>query len=95
MLTDQLTVDQRESSSPFFDDGTSWGLGLSVERAVAPGESKGPARYGWDGGAGTTWRTDTDLDLTAILFTQRMMVSPSAPEVFVDFRAAAGAALAH
>jgi CubicO group peptidase (beta-lactamase class C family) len=44
-----------------------------------------PGGFGWDGGTGTTWRSDVDNDLTGILFTQRAMTSPEPPEAFVDF----------
>jgi len=38
-----------------------------------------PCGTGWDGGTGTTWRSDTRRHITAILFTQRQAVSPAAP----------------
>jgi hypothetical protein len=41
--------------------------------------------FGWDGGTGTTWRSDTANDVTGILFTPRAMDSPQPPEVFADF----------
>jgi len=44
-----------------------------------------PGGFGWDGGTGTTWRSDTERDVTGILFTQRAMTSPEAPREFVDF----------
>ena len=50
--------------------------------------------YGWDGGLGTTWRTDPATGVTAILFTQRAMTSPEAPEAFVDFYSGVDAAIA-
>jgi CubicO group peptidase (beta-lactamase class C family) len=52
-----------------------------------------PGGFGWDGGTGTTWRSDTDSDVTGILFTQRAMTSPEAPELFVDFWSCAYGAL--
>jgi CubicO group peptidase (beta-lactamase class C family) len=53
-----------------------------------------PRGFGWDGGSGTTWRTDPATGLTGILFTQRMMMSPEPPEVTGAFWSAARAALA-
>jgi len=44
-----------------------------------------PGGFGWDGGTGTTWRSDLERDLTGILFTQRAMTSPEPPQVFIDF----------
>jgi CubicO group peptidase (beta-lactamase class C family) len=52
-----------------------------------------PRGIGWDGGTGTTWRSDLDRDLTGILFTQRAMTSPEPPAAFVDFWQAAYAAI--
>ena len=48
---------------------------------------------GWEGGSGTTWRTDTAAGLTGILLTQRMMTSPEPTELVTDFWAAAYAAV--
>jgi CubicO group peptidase (beta-lactamase class C family) len=84
MLTDQLTAGQRAGAAPFLSDDTSWGLGLAVPVAGAsPGAM--PHGYGWDGGTGTTWRTDPRTGLSGILFTQRSMTSPQPPQVFTDF----------
>jgi hypothetical protein len=47
-----------------------------------PGVSRG---IGWDGGTGTTWRSDLDRGVTGILLTQRAMTSPEPPRVFDDF----------
>lgn len=52
-----------------------------------------PRGFGWSGGAGTSWRSDLDADLTGILFTQRGMGSPQSAEVYADFWEAAYAAL--
>lgn len=49
--------------------------------------------YGWEGGSGTTWRTDTASGLTGILLTQRMVKSPEPTELVTDFWAAAYAAI--
>ena len=47
---------------------------------AADGPRSVPAGFGWDGGTGTTWRSDPDRDLTGILITQRAMTSPQPPE---------------
>jgi hypothetical protein len=52
-----------------------------------------PGGYGWEGGSGTTWRTDTASGLTGILLTQRMVTSPEPTELVTDFWAAAYAAI--
>jgi hypothetical protein len=48
---------------------------------------------GWDGGSGTTWRTDKESGLTGILLTRRMVMSPEPSELAKDFWAAAYAAI--
>jgi CubicO group peptidase (beta-lactamase class C family) len=50
-------------------------------------------RFGWDGGSGTTWRTDMKTGLTGILLTQRMATSPEPTELVRDFWAAAYASI--
>ena len=62
------------------------------------GQADGPrlARRGaggWDGGSGTTWRTDMKTGLTGILLTQRMATSPEPTELVRDFWAAAYASI--
>jgi CubicO group peptidase (beta-lactamase class C family) len=91
LLRDRLTTEQRSSSGPFFTGGSSWGFGMAVPAADGPADA--PAWFGWDGGAGTTWRTDRRSGLTTVLFTQRAMISPEPPTLFTDFREAAVAAL--
>jgi CubicO group peptidase (beta-lactamase class C family) len=81
MTTDRLTAEQRADASLFLD-GSGWGLGMLVPAGGAEGI---PGGFGWDGGTGTTWRSDVRRDVTGILFTQRAMTSPQPPEVFADF----------
>ena len=53
-----------------------------------------PGGFGWEGGTGTSWRTDPAVGLTGILLTQRReMTSPEPPETVSDFWAAAYAAI--
>jgi CubicO group peptidase (beta-lactamase class C family) len=93
MLTDHLAAGQRAGAALFLGDHSGWGLGLAVPAAAAPpaGPPKGgtPRGFGWNGGAGTTWRSDQGTGLTGILFTQRAMTSPEPPPVFTDFWSAA------
>lgn len=83
MTTNQLTSQQRATSG-FLGEHQGWGLGMLVPASETGGTAV-PNGFGWDGGTGTTWRSDTERGITGILFTQRGMTSPKAPEVFVDF----------
>ena len=69
-------------------DGADPEAGAAAAGAGEPRTSRPdvpPRGFGWDGGSGTTWRSDLDTDLTGILFTQHELTSPEPPEVFVDF----------
>ena len=86
MTTDHITPEQKAASNffPGFWDNRGWGFGMSVitrrdDLAAVPG------RYGWDGGYGTSWYSDPKEDMVAILMTQRLWDSPSAPAVHLDF----------
>lgn len=50
--------------------------------------------FGWDGGLGTSWRTDPKEDLVGILMTQRTWTSASPPNVGRDFWTSACQAIA-
>jgi CubicO group peptidase (beta-lactamase class C family) len=72
MTTDQLTPEQK-AVSPFFPgfwDSRGWGFGVCVVTR-RDGVASVPGRYGWDGGSGTSWSTDPQEDMVAILLTQR------------------------
>jgi CubicO group peptidase (beta-lactamase class C family) len=90
MTADRLTPSQREVAALFLDDG-GWGLGFA---APADGSSEGPLPYGigWDGGTGTTWRSNLQSGVTGILFTQRAATSPEPNAIVKDFWAGANAA---
>jgi CubicO group peptidase (beta-lactamase class C family) len=98
MLRDRTTARDKAENPWFFgvEGQSGWGLMMSVpaDGALTAATDGSPRGYGWEGGSGTTWRTDPATGLTAILLTQRMMTSPEPPEVFRDFWAAAYAALA-
>jgi CubicO group peptidase (beta-lactamase class C family) len=93
MTSDQLTPELRAGNELFFgENSTSWGFGMAVE--IRRREIYGtPGRFGWNGGFGTTAYTDPAERMIGILFTQRMMDSPSAPKVFTDFWTLAYAAM--
>ncbi len=84
MTTDPLTTEEEVDGGVFFGEDSAWGLGMLVPASGHEGEPL-PVGYGWDGGSGTTWRTNRAADTTGILFTQRTMTSPVAPPVFEDF----------
>ncbi len=84
MTSDQLTAENRVGADVFFGQHSSWGLGMAVD--IARREIyHTPCRFGWTGGFGTTAYVDPVVGLIGILFTQRMMDSPEAPDVFKDF----------
>jgi CubicO group peptidase (beta-lactamase class C family) len=96
MLRDRTTARDRAENPWFFGEHLGWGLMMSVPAEGAdPGSASAgmPRGYGWEGGSGTSWRTDPATGLTGILLTQRMMPSPEPPEVLRDFWSAAYAAL--
>ena len=68
---------------PAYFDSHGWRFGLSVTRRVDVAGSVG--QYGWDGGLGTSWRSDPSEDMVTILLTQRAWTSPSPPDVCLDF----------
>jgi CubicO group peptidase (beta-lactamase class C family) len=87
MTHDRLTDVQRESARLFLGQG-GWGYGVTTPGPLS-GDPPVPWGFGWDGGTGTTWRSDPVRDLTGILFTQRAMTSPEPPRHFTEFWAAA------
>ena len=86
MTSDHLTPAQKAASGLVDDyfDNHGWGFGVGVRtRRDDLAESVGT--YGWDGGLGTSWRTDPKEGLVGILMTQRAWTSPSPPDVCRDF----------
>jgi len=88
MTTNALTDAQADAASIFLGS-SGWGYGMATHRAGDEGELV--RGYGWDGGTGTTWRTDERSGITGILFSQRAMSSPQPPDLFLDFWRAARA----
>ena len=66
--------------------GASRQLGLRLAVPIAGSTHEPfPCGIGWNGGTGTTWRSDARRHVTAILFTQRQANSPSPPPVIENF----------
>jgi CubicO group peptidase (beta-lactamase class C family) len=86
MTTDQLTPEQKAVSGlgDGFFDSHGWGFGMAVVTR-RDGVGTVPGQYGWDGGLGTSWRTDPNEELVGILLTQRAWESPTPPPVTRDF----------
>ena len=93
MTTDRLSPSQRDAAAMFLGEHGGWGLGLAVP-AMGSSDQPFPCGIGWDGGTGTTWRTNPDRDATAILFTQRAATSPTPSPLVRDFWAGVNAATA-
>jgi CubicO group peptidase (beta-lactamase class C family) len=89
MTTDRLTAAQLGASGLFLVD-LGWGLGLATPAAGTAAPF--PSGVGWDGGTGTTWRSDLATGATGILFTQRQATSPEPPPLMRDFWAGVNAA---
>jgi CubicO group peptidase (beta-lactamase class C family) len=100
MLRDRTTARDKAEHPMFFGGNSGWGLMMAVpaEAHDAPADGNPadgtPRGYGWDGGSGTTWRTDPAAGFTGILLTQRMVASPEPPAVVSDFWSAAHSACA-
>jgi CubicO group peptidase (beta-lactamase class C family) len=93
MTADRLTPSQRDASRLFLGEHGGWGLGLAVP-ATGSSDQPLPCGIGWDGGSGTTWRSNPRSGVTGILFTQRQATSPVPPPVVEDFWAGVNAATA-
>jgi len=86
MTTDQLTPEQKAASGLIagYFDSHGWGFGVSV--VTRRDDVAGPVgTFGWDGGLGTSWRSDPSEDMVGILMTQRAWTSPIPPDVCLDF----------
>jgi CubicO group peptidase (beta-lactamase class C family) len=86
MTTDHLSSDQKGSGglvSGFFDNN-GWGFGVSVVKRQDH-ISRSVGAFGWDGGLGTSWRSDPKEGVVGVLMTQRAWTSPSPPNICLDF----------
>jgi CubicO group peptidase (beta-lactamase class C family) len=88
MTTDHITPAQKAVSElvPGFWKGRGWRFGMSLlprrnDSAVVS------ARFGWDGGFGTSWCSDPEEGLVGILMIQRLGF-PLTSELRRDFWAA-------
>ena len=84
MTRNHLTEEQRAANTLFLGEQGGWGYGMAAPVPLE-GEPPVPWGYGWDGGTGTTWRTDPVRGVTGILLTQRAMTSPEPPPLFREF----------
>ncbi|MDP9259900.1 MAG: beta-lactamase family protein [Actinomycetota bacterium] len=93
MTRDRLTPAQRGASTLFLGEHGGWGLGMAAPAPDSSGQPL-PCGFGWEGGSGTTWRSNPESGVTGILLTQRQRTSPEPPPVFDDFWAGVNAAIA-
>ena len=84
MTTDRLIPAQRASAPIFLGEARGWGLGVAAPTAGAVAVPL-PQQVGWDGGSGTTWRSNLQSGVTGILLTRRQRTSPASAPVFDDF----------
>ena len=92
MTTDRLTPAQRDASTLFLGQHGGWGLGLAVPATGSPSQPL-PYGIGWDGGIGTTWRSNPGTGVTGILFTQRQVTSPAPSPLVQEFWAGVNGAV--
>jgi CubicO group peptidase (beta-lactamase class C family) len=91
MTSDRLTPAQRADAGVFLGTHAGWGLGMEVP-ATGSADEPLPHGFGWDGGSGTSWRSNSARGVTGILLTQRQLTSPQPPAVYDDFWAGVNAA---
>ena len=93
MMADQLSVEvkARLTWNPGWLPIDSWGFGVGVVTRRHDG-TLSPGAYGWNGGFGTTWRSDPTEDMIVILMTQ-LAGTAEIPRVFGDFVTLAYAAI--
>ena len=68
MTRNHVSAAQRAAGPPILEPGDGWGYCMA-----APLDDGGtpavPSGFGWNGGAGTVWRSDLARGLTGIMFT--------------------------
>jgi len=82
LTTNRLTDAQIAASTLFLGPSGGWGLGMGTPYA-------GTGSFGWDGGTGTSSRTEPRHATSAILLTQRAFDNPLPPPIFQDLWACA------
>lgn len=93
MKTNHLTPEQARGGAPILSPGQGWGYGMGVMFGENP-QGQPIGAYGWAGGRGTSWLTEPERGLIALLLTQRAFDSPGGPAMHQAFHAAALAAAA-
>jgi CubicO group peptidase (beta-lactamase class C family) len=85
MTTDQLSAEQKKASDFLnFFVNHGWGFGVSiVTKRKNIYEPIGA--YGWDGGLGTSYRSDPTEEMVTLIMTQRAFTSPMPPAYCLDF----------
>lgn len=93
MTSDHLTPEQhaRDGLMPGDFAAVGYGFGVSVVTRRDGPESLGT--YGWDGGLGSSWRSDPRTGLTGVLLSTLSWTEPSLPKLHRDFWTSAYAAL--
>src|SRR4030088_2274717 len=61
MLLDRMSAEERAENEMFVGDHSGWGLMMAVP--AADGSTGVPGGFGWEGGTGTSGRTDRCVDL--------------------------------
>jgi CubicO group peptidase (beta-lactamase class C family) len=84
ITTDQITPEQKVGSEMILDETRGWGFGIAIVTR-SDDVSAIPGRFGWEGGYGTSWASDPNQGMVAILMTQRLWDSPVGPTVYRDF----------
>ena len=85
MTTDHLTAEQKLKSAVMPGEWDNRGYGFGVGVATRRDDvSAVPGCFGWDGGFGTSWRTDPREEMVSILMTQRAEFPMFSP-VYQDF----------
>ena len=82
LTTNRLTAAQVAASTLFLGPSGGWGLGMGTPLG-------GRGSFGWDGGTGTSSRTEPRQGVSAILLTQRAFDNPQPPSIFQDLWACA------
>jgi CubicO group peptidase (beta-lactamase class C family) len=93
LTSDQLSDAQKADADFVLGDPAahSWGFGVGVVTRRTDHASVGT--YGWSGGLGSLWANDPVEDLTCVLLTNRVWMSPVAPTVAADFLTTSYAAI--
>ena len=82
MTRDRMNAREREAHRLFVAHA-GWGLMMAVP--AGDGTTGVPGGFGWDGGTGTSWRTDPAVGVTGILLTQCAAASPVPPPLMTEF----------